>query len=360
MGRVLEYAKQLGYTAYTSTLKEAWRLSISGLSASIIKAIETFPGIPEMHSEEDFHSDPVTRFGIVEARRHRERGVSLGMFLGLMKYYRQAYVELIARQLMDMEIRSDAELFINRVFDRIEIGFCVEWAGGDSERALQELRTNNRLMTNEKNRYLTIFESLPTPVIVLDKNKRINNMNLVAARLFRKNAVSGSQYYREREIIAERGKKSPAGDAGVGPTDYSGVRIQELLPWLWDEIRRFDQRPDDSHVFEKEVLENEARSVFRVKFAKNMDVSDKFQGMVIILEDITSLKNALEEVKTLECLIPICSHCKKVRDDEGFWQQVENYVQKHSKFEFSHSICPVCARTLYPDLMEDIDRMKGG
>jgi|GEM_PF-2991804 len=63
---------------------------------------------------------------------------------------------------------------------------------------------------------------------------------------------------------------------------------------------------------------------------------------------IEKLRNALTEVKTLSGLLPICSHCKKIRDDQGYWNQIEAYIHKHSGTEFSHGICPDCARKYYP------------
>jgi two-component system cell cycle response regulator len=62
------------------------------------------------------------------------------------------------------------------------------------------------------------------------------------------------------------------------------------------------------------------------------------------------LKAALETVKTLRGLIPICSNCKKIRDDKGYWHRVEVYIQEHSEADFSHSICPECTKKLYPDV----------
>lgn len=87
-----------------------------------------------------------------------------------------------------------------------------------------------------------------------------------------------------------------------------------------------------------------------------------FGGKLIILHDVTNrkameesqallikdLKEALTQIKTLEGLIPICANCKKIRDDQGYWQEVEGYVMEHSHAEFSHSICPSCAKKLYP------------
>ena len=65
---------------------------------------------------------------------------------------------------------------------------------------------------------------------------------------------------------------------------------------------------------------------------------------------IHELQKTMYEVKTLQGIIPICSNCKKIRDDSGYWEQVEKYVKDRSDAEFSHSICPECAKMLYPDL----------
>ena len=63
---------------------------------------------------------------------------------------------------------------------------------------------------------------------------------------------------------------------------------------------------------------------------------------------IKDLKTALTNVKRLRGLIPICANCKKVRDDEGYWKEVESYIHEHSVAEFTHGICPDCMKKLYP------------
>lgn len=61
------------------------------------------------------------------------------------------------------------------------------------------------------------------------------------------------------------------------------------------------------------------------------------------------LQKALNEIKTLRGIIPICSNCKKIRDDKGYWQQIEVYITEHSEADFSHGICQECVKKLYPD-----------
>jgi GAF domain-containing protein len=68
---------------------------------------------------------------------------------------------------------------------------------------------------------------------------------------------------------------------------------------------------------------------------------------------ILELQDALAKVKTLRGLVPICSSCKKIRDDEGYWNQLETYIQEHSEVEFSHGICDECAKKLYPEFFGD-------
>ncbi|MBF0259658.1 MAG: response regulator [Desulfamplus sp.] len=67
----------------------------------------------------------------------------------------------------------------------------------------------------------------------------------------------------------------------------------------------------------------------------------------------SELSKSLDEIETLREILPICCNCKKIRDDEGYWQQLEAYFKENSGIEFSHGICPKCAKELYPDLYED-------
>jgi DNA-binding NtrC family response regulator len=64
---------------------------------------------------------------------------------------------------------------------------------------------------------------------------------------------------------------------------------------------------------------------------------------------MTELKKALDHIKQLQGMLPICSVCKKIRDDKGYWNQIESYISEHSEVKFSHGLCPECAKNLYPD-----------
>ncbi|MBN1582798.1 MAG: response regulator [Anaerolineae bacterium] len=78
----------------------------------------------------------------------------------------------------------------------------------------------------------------------------------------------------------------------------------------------------------------------------------RFDDMIRLRRLNTEIEKALEQVKQLSGLLPICANCKKIRDDTGYWQDVAVYIRNHSEAEFSHGLCPDCAQELYPDLFD--------
>ena len=107
-------------------------------------------------------------------------------------------------------------------------------------------------------------------------------------------------------------------------------------------------------VFEMEYRLKRHDGVYRWVFDRGVPFNDaegNFSGFIGSCVDVTerieaqeALKNKLEnEIKTLSGIIPICSYCKKIRDDKEIWQQLESYISNHSEALFTHSICPTCA-----------------
>ena len=71
---------------------------------------------------------------------------------------------------------------------------------------------------------------------------------------------------------------------------------------------------------------------------------------IALKEMNANLLRALKEIKTLSGLLPICASCKRIRDDKGYWNQIEVYISQHTEADFSHSMCDACAQELYPEL----------
>ena len=100
----------------------------------------------------------------------------------------------------------------------------------------------------------------------------------------------------------------------------------------------------------------EKRETKILKFANRAlerEVFERERFQIEREELIGELQKALDRVKLLSGLLPICTECKKVRDDQGYWSQIESFIRDHSEAEFTHSLCPGCAKKLYPDM--DLD-----
>lgn len=272
MRRVRDYALERDYTRYTSTLEEAWKISIVELTRSITAALDISDEPWELGPDETFLSDPIAVFGVLEAQKHRSRGITLGMFMGLMKYYRQAYLDLV-RMSMPGEAGEVSLRFIDRFYDRIEIAFCTEWSRSETvNSAVDELQITNRQMTNEKNKFLTIFESLPIAVFLLDDAGRIVHMNLIGARMLNPAAASGGHY-------------------------YSSPNERIPFPWLADELSRFRETGDEKEYECGLRLPGGGECLVLARFRPMQDISFKYPGTVVILQDITEHKKAEEELK---------------------------------------------------------------
>jgi hypothetical protein len=74
-------------------------------------------------------------------------------------------------------------------------------------------------------------------------------------------------------------------------------------------------------------------------------------------ELIVDLQKALADVKTLSGMLPICAWCKKIRSDEGYWQNIEAYMKSHLDLDFTHAICSDCAKKEYPELCQDLENI---
>jgi len=95
------------------------------------------------------------------------------------------------------------------------------------------------------------------------------------------------------------------------------------------------------------IFDDEGRMVQMIEYC--VDISERKRAAAEREKLIADLRDALLQVKTLSGLLPICSTCKKIRDDSGYWNNLETYISTHSDAEFSHGICPECAQKLYPD-----------
>jgi|GEM_PF-1637749 len=265
--RVLDYAKQYGYTRYSSTLLEAWRLSVAKLSAVLLHSFEDGAYRSGLHADGDHAADPVTLYGIEEARKHRSRGVSLSLFISLLKYYRRAYLDLIVEQCGNPDDLRRYHDFILEVFDKIEIGCSDEWVNVKVDDEISALQIQNKELVEEKLVYLTIFESLKDPVIFADAQGHIRNMNRSACLCFTPYDTPGAIYYGRKEID----------------------EIERLLAPFLDYRDTRDDFPDCL------LPTRNGPRRFHIKTRRMIDSSERMAGIVLICSDITDFQQALHD-----------------------------------------------------------------
>ena len=131
-------------------------------------------------------------------------------------------------------------------------------------------------------------------------------------------------------------------------------------------ILRLLEEQDSVRDFELQLKRHNGEAMWAYLSAALIDFGGE-QALFVAFNDITARKNteeenmrliadlqqALQDVRTLRGLIPICSYCKRIRNDTGFWLQVDAYIQQHTDAEFSHGVCPECEGRLYQDLWGD-------
>ena len=264
--RIIRYAKARGYTPFTSTLEQAWLASIRGLSAPLIAALDEGRAFGAATAEADYSRDPIALYGIEAAKRHRSRGITLGLFLGLMKSYRESYVELVTGPEARAEDRLENRAIVDSFFDRMEVGFCDEWSGRPAGEQFEQLRLQNQRITNEKNKYLTIFESLRDPVILIDESGKVENANHAALTLFAGAAAPGASYYGGARLPIDE----ILGGAVIDGREPAGERL---------------------------LTTNAGPRWFDVKTQRMLDVSEKYLGAVVILNDVSEHRRAREEAE---------------------------------------------------------------
>lgn len=298
MQRILYYAKLQGYAQYTSTLLEPWRLSVSGLTEVIVQAIDYLDGgVLEFSPDEDYTQHPVAGFGVIEARRHRERGVRLSMFLGLLKYYRQTYQDLLREKVDDPEQGARFGMFIIRCFDLLEIALSTEWTVIPREEMIDELQATNRYLTNQKNRYLTVFESIGDPVFLVDAEGAIVNLNLAAARLLKLKDTPGDSYYGLPKTASKNSDRDD--HKYLSRTIVMGKPLGEVLPWLGDAVASAGE--DEKALLWEFKTDHYGRTRhFLVALSSMLDVSAKYEGAVVVISDVTEQREAQLSLKISE------------------------------------------------------------
>lgn len=174
-------------------------------------------------------------------------------------------------------------------------------------------------------------------------------------------------------VLDQDGKVVEANKQYARMLGYSPEEVLQLHVWDWEVqfpkeqvkemIRTVDHTGDhfetrhrrkDGTFYDVEISTNGIVRQGRKRiFCVCRDITERKRLEREREELISELQDALGEIKALRGILPLCSYCKKIRDDKGFWEQVDVYLTKYAQAEFSHGICPECFKKHFPDLVED-------
>jgi len=175
--------------------------------------------------------------------------------------------------------------------------------------------------------------------------------------IWRSDTTAKCDYFNERWLaFTGRSMEQECGDGwaeGVHPDDFARCLEIYLTAFGKREIFEMEyrlRRHDGQYrwLFDRGVPFVDSRGDFAGYIGSCIDITDKVEAREALQ------KAQLAEMNTLRGLLPICTVCKNIRDDKGYWNQIEVYIREHSEAEFSHSICPRCAKKLYPDIYADL------
>lgn len=206
----------------------------------------------------------------------------------------------------------------------------------------QNLRQNQKTLKENESRFRSLMNSLNSVVYVADmKTYKILFINEHGKKLF--GNISGKICWQS----LQREQKKPCdfctnkyllGEDG-NPGDVYTWEFRNTITGKW------------FHIQDRAIIWSDG-CIVRLEIAT--DITYRKENELIKDALIEKLENALSEIKTLRGILPICSMCKDIRNDEGYYEQIEAYIHKHSGVDFSHTICPACIKKHYPQEYESI------
>lgn len=206
--------------------------------------------------------------------------------------------------------------------------------------AKEQKRMADVLLESEK-RYRTLFERAGDAIFILESEGE------KAGRIVMANKAAAAMHgYTVAELSNMKIMELDTIDSAKGAAGM----IRRILDGEWVKTELHHRRKDGTE-FPVDVSAGLLEyGGHKYVLAFDRDITERRQIEEGREKLIRELRDALEKIKTLKGLLPICASCKKIRDDKGYWNQIETYIATHSEAEFSHGLCPSCAEKLFPGL----------
>ena len=287
----------------------------------------------------------IVRFVIIHDTLHLAMAAMTTLF-AILTYRTAQHINSSTRELIALK-----ENFADRLHARtVELKNANELL----QQEIGERKQAEKALIESESRLNEIIEFLPDPTWVIDIDGRVIAWN------------------RAIEQITGINKKDIIGKGGYA---HAVALYGEARPTLIDLTLRRDKHWEDQYLNLKEkngvLIAGESfhpsmgnGAYFAASSARLFDSFGNVTGAIESIRDVTAAKRLEEEreqliaelqqaalkVQTLRGLLPICASCKSIRDDKGYWNKLEAFISEHSDAQFSHGICPECAKKLYPEV----------
>jgi len=253
-------------------------------------------------------------------------------------------------------IRKDGSVF------PVELhAYCVFDESGQPEymwgvaRDITDRKQAEEALRASEEEYRTLIESSHEVVFSKDRDGHYHTMNLAAAFGLGKERIEDAEGKTDYDLLPKE-----TADA-LRKADMQVMESGELIEV--EEVVHSEEGGDRIYLSRKwPTYDSEGKvggiACFALDITERKEAERALEERARILQHMhrkvevrnAELQKALDEIATLRGILPICSFCKKVRDDEGYWQQVDMYIRDHTEAEISHGICPDCLKEHYPDL----------
>lgn len=140
--------------------------------------------------------------------------------------------------------------------------------------------------------------------------------------------------------------------------DYASKHEIDMYSELMEAIKTQKARQFNELKYDKKYLSITIAPFPKGAIIASQDITERKNSENDRLKLISDLQHALQEVETLRGLLPICAGCKKIRDDQGYWNHIETYFSKHSGIDFTHTLCPDCIQHYYPEYWQQMQELK--
>jgi hypothetical protein len=221
----------------------------------------------------------------------------------------------------------------------------------EQDKIIEDLRSQIAGLSKKLERYIGFDQKFQETIDALREKEEFN------FALFQYNPVTTVVVDLQGKVIKSNAAKRKSGGRlpNIGDVmykDYASQHDIDMHNELMTCIKNGQMKSFPEMRYGNKILSITLAPFPKGAIITTEDITERVQAELDRMKLIKDLRRALNEVETLRGLLPICASCKKIRDDKGYWNTVEEYFGQRSSVDFSHTLCPDCIKTLYPDLWE--------